>query len=142
MAFCVLPGIFISATNLIDSLTPNRLHCSKESPAPSPHLTLPAPPTRLLSTPAEALLVNFNMDFQAATSSAWSLLLSLLKNNCIIYLFVFGCAGSSLAVASEGCSLVEVHSLLIAVASLVVEHRLQGAWAQELQPLGSRAQVQ
>ena len=36
------------------------------------------------------------------------------------------CAGFSLAAASGGYSLVAVHGLLIAVASLVVEHRLQG----------------
>ena len=33
----------------------------------------------------------------------------------------------SLAAASEGCSLVSVHRLLIAVASLVVEHGLSTA---------------
>ena len=51
--------------------------------------------------------------------------------NCIIFVFIFwlcwvfvGCAGSSLVVASEGCSLAEEHSLLIVVASLVVEHGL------------------
>ena len=32
--------------------------------------------------------------------------------------------------ASGGYSLVLVHGLLIAVASLVVEHRFQGMWAQ------------
>ena len=36
------------------------------------------------------------------------------------------CVGFSLAVASGGYSLVAVHGLLIAVASLAVEHRLQG----------------
>ena len=38
-----------------------------------------------------------------------------------IYLFIFGCAGS---LAACGLSLVTVHGLLIAVASLVAEHRL------------------
>ena len=48
-----------------------------------------------------------------------------------IYSFMFGCAGSSLlhlgfslVVASEGYSLVVVCGLLIAMASLVVEHGL------------------
>ena len=54
-----------------------------------------------------------------------------LKN----YLFIFGCAGSSLlhagfcffffpAAASGGYSLVAVHGLLIVKVSLVTEHRL------------------
>ena len=53
-----------------------------------------------------------------------------LKN----YLFIFGCAGSSLlhtgllfffpAAATGGYSLVAVHGLLIVKASLVTEHRL------------------
>ena len=42
--------------------------------------------------------------------------------------------------ASGGSSLVTVLGLLIAVASLVAEHRLQGMWAQKLLPPGSRAQ--
>ena len=37
--------------------------------------------------------------------------------------------------------LVAVRGLLIVVTPLVVEHRLQGAWAQWLQLLGSRAQA-
>ena len=37
--------------------------------------------------------------------------------------------GLSLVVVSGGYSLVVLHGLLIAVASLVAEHRLQGAWA-------------
>ena len=45
-------------------------------------------------------------------------------------LFIFGCTGSSLlcglslAAVSRGCSLVAVHGLPIAVASLVAEHGL------------------
>ena len=35
----------------------------------------------------------------------------------------------SLVAASRGYSLVAMHRLLIAVASLVAEHRLQGLWA-------------
>ena len=46
-----------------------------------------------------------------------------LKKN---YLLIFGCAGSSLLC---GLSLVAVHGLLTAVASLVAEHQLQGMWA-------------
>ena len=49
-----------------------------------------------------------------------------------LYLFIFGCTGSSLAVCglslvivSRGCSLAAVRGLLIAVASLVAEHRLE-----------------
>ena len=53
-------------------------------------------------------------------------------NNIYIfaYLFLSGCAGSSLiptfslVAASRGCSLVVVRGLLIAVASRVVEHGL------------------
>ena len=43
---------------------------------------------------------------------------------------MFDCAGGfSLVVASEGYSLAEVCRLLIAIASLVAEHRLSGARA-------------
>ena len=54
----------------------------------------------------------------------------LLFLNHFIYLFTFVCVGPlllgrlSLVVASGGYSLVGVHRLLIAVASLVAEHRL------------------
>ena len=41
-----------------------------------------------------------------------------------IILFILGCAGSSLVAASRAYSLVVVLRLLIAVASLVAEHRL------------------
>ena len=47
-----------------------------------------------------------------------------------VYLFISGCAGSSLlptfslVAASRGCSLVVVRGFLIAVASLVVERGL------------------
>ena len=52
----------------------------------------------------------------------------------LIYLFlaVLGlgcCASFSLVEASGSYSLIAVHGLLIAVASVVVEHRLQGTWA-------------
>ena len=39
------------------------------------------------------------------------------------------CVWFSLIAGSWGYCLLLVHGLLIAVASLVVEHRLQGAWA-------------
>ena len=45
-------------------------------------------------------------------------------------MFICVCAGGfSLVVASEGYSLAEVCRLLIAIASLVAEHRLSGARA-------------
>ena len=51
-----------------------------------------------------------------------------------VYLFVAALGlvavrGVSLVVASGGCSLFVVYRLLIPVASLVVEHWLQGRWA-------------
>ena len=54
----------------------------------------------------------------------------IFKNN-----FIFGCAGSSLlcrlslVAVNRGCSLVLVHWLLIAVASLVAEYKLYGTRA-------------
>ena len=50
--------------------------------------------------------------------------------NLFIYLFIFGCIGSSLHAAFSGCGergllFVVERGLLIAVASLVVEHGLQ-----------------
>ena len=39
------------------------------------------------------------------------------------------CAGFSFIVSSRGYSLVMVHGLLIAVASLVVNHGLKSLWA-------------
>ena len=41
-----------------------------------------------------------------------------------------------------GLLFVVVHRLLIELGSLVVEHGLQGVWAQYLQLPGSRAQAQ
>ena len=40
------------------------------------------------------------------------------------------CMSFSLVAASGGYTLVYVHECPIVVASLTVEHRLQGAWAQ------------
>ena len=51
-------------------------------------------------------------------------------------LFIFGCAGSSLLC---GLSLFVVCGLLMVVASLVVEHRLQAGRLQWFQFTGSRA---
>ena len=50
--------------------------------------------------------------------------------NNFIYLFIFGCVGSSLlpgllcSCSGWGCSLVAVHGLLSAVASVAAERRL------------------
>ena len=52
------------------------------------------------------------------------------------------CAGVSLVGASRGYSLVVVPGLLIEVASLIVEHRLQDMWAQLLWFPGSRELAQ
>ena len=62
-----------------------------------------------------------------------------------ICLFIFGCAGSSLPCGLfSGCgqwgySLVVVCGLLIAVASLVTEHRLQSSWASVVLDSGAQA---
>ena len=69
------------------------------------------------------------------------------------YLFIFGCIGSSLLrmgffqCGERGLLFVAVRRLLIAVASLVAEHGLQGfsscgTWAQQLWLTGSGAQAQ
>ena len=59
---------------------------------------------------------------------------NILKNNfTYLFLAVLGlrcCTGFSLLAASRGSSLVVAQGLLIVVASLVVEHRLLGTWAQ------------
>ena len=53
----------------------------------------------------------------------------------MFYLFIYGCAGSSLllklslVVVSGAYSLVVAHRFLIAVTSLVAEHRLSGTRA-------------
>ena len=52
----------------------------------------------------------------------WLLFLAVLGLRC--------CMSFSLIAASRGYSLVEVHEHPIEVASLAVEHRFQGAWAQ------------
>ena len=52
------------------------------------------------------------------------------------------CTGFSLAVASGGYSLVAVHKLLVAAASLVVEHSLWSVQASVVGVPGSRAHAQ
>ena len=60
----------------------------------------------------------------------------LAYDKCTLYIYnLFGCAGSSLlcrlfsSCGEGGYSLVTMPGLLIVVASLVVEHRLQGVQA-------------
>ena len=71
-----------------------------------------------------------------------------LKKKLINYLFILGCIGSLLLHAGflqlqrAGATLVAVCGLLIAVASLVVEHSLQVCGLQQLWLTGSRAQAQ
>ena len=59
---------------------------------------------------------------------------SFLKLNLFIYFWLcwvfIAVHRLSLAAVNAGYSLVVVFGLLIAVASLVAEHRLQGTWAQ------------
>ena len=64
----------------------------------------------------------------------------IIANSSFQKIIIFGCAESSLlsrlfsscSEVSRGYSLVAVRELLIAVASLVAEHGLSGAWAQQL----------
>ena len=55
----------------------------------------------------------------------------------ILFIYLFGCAGSSLlkgfslAAVGRGCSGVAVHRLLIMVASLVMEHWLNSGGARD-----------
>ena len=54
---------------------------------------------------------------------------------CEVYLFIFGCAESSLpcelfsSCGKQGYSLVSVHGLLIAVSCVFVERGLWSTWA-------------
>ena len=62
-----------------------------------------------------------------------------------IYFAVLGlscCSGFSLVAVSGGYSVVAVYELLIAVASLALEHRFKELRLQQLQLPGSRAQDQ
>ena len=73
------------------------------------------------------------------------------RSRCLVYSFIYGCAGSSLlhrffsSCGEPGLLFIAVHRLLIAVASLV-EHRLStGCRAWGLQKLwlpGPRVQAQ
>ena len=80
----------------------------------------------------------------------WKMERHLHRPQCfLLYLFIFGCARSSLlctrlslVVASGSCCLDGVRGLLLAVASLVVVHGLQGTWAQEFQLTGCRVWAQ
>ena len=64
--------------------------------------------------------------------SMWNVISTLKKN----YLFIFGCAGSLLLLRLfSSCS---EWGFLIAVASLVAEHRLQAHRLQQLRLMGSR----
>ena len=51
-------------------------------------------------------------------------------NSCLFIYFIFGCVGSSLlhmafsSCSEQGLFLVEVHRLLVVMASFVVEHGL------------------
>ena len=51
-------------------------------------------------------------------------------------------SGFSLVATSMGYSLAAVSGLLITVASLLEEHRLEGGWASVAVAPGSRAQAQ
>ena len=68
---------------------------------------------------------------------------SFFKNLFILFIFIFGCVGSCHCVRAfsscgeQGLLLVAVRGLLIVVASLVAEHRLQARGLQQLQHAGS-----
>ena len=68
----------------------------------------------------------------------WQFILNSYAQNtfsfCILFIFIFGCAWSSLlcrlvSSCEWGLLSIAVHRLLIAVASLVAEHGLQNTWA-------------
>ena len=78
-------------------------------------------------------------------------------NYCLFILFIYFwllwvfrcCAWAFSSCSEQGLLFIAVRELLIAVASLVAEHRLQtrrlsscGMWAQQLWLVGSRAQAQ
>ena len=96
---------------------------------------LPAPGIELVS-PALA------GRFPTTVPLGKSLLFVYLKKKCI-HLFIFGCVGSSLLHAGllqlrrGGLLFVMVSGLLIAVATLVAEHRLQARGPQQLWHMGS-----
>ena len=66
-----------------------------------------------------------------------AVLVELLYSSSVCFyfiLFLYGCAGShscvsfSLVAECRGCPLVAMYRQLLAVASLVAEHGLQGTW--------------
>ena len=63
----------------------------------------------------------------------------------LLFLAVLGlgcCVGFSLVAVSRGYSPIVEHGLLIVVASLVAEHRLEGTQASAVEAPGTRAQGQ
>ena len=59
--------------------------------------------------------------------------------DCYLFLAVLGlpcCMGFCLVVASKGCPLIVVHRFLIAVASLVLQHRTLGMQASAVEAHG------
>ena len=69
---------------------------------------------------------------QVFSFRVWCVLFICLLIDLVLFVAVLGlhcCTGFSLVVASGGCSLVVAHRVLIAVASVVGEHRLWAAWA-------------
>ena len=67
-----------------------------------------------------------------STTTPYLLALAIFKffmYFCFWLCWVFVAARAFLTVESGGCSLAVVHRLSTAVASLVPEHRLEGAWA-------------
>ena len=92
-----------------------------------------------------------SLDFPSSRAVKTSLWWSWLLKKIFFYLFtfIFGCAGSSwllagfsLVATSSNYSLVAVHRLHTATASLVVEHKLWDTRVQWLQLPGSRVQAQ
>ena len=76
--------------------------------------------------------LNFNLTF--VSCYFYNLFVAVLGLRC--------CTGFSLVGGSGGYSLVEVHRLLIAVASLAVDTGCRASGLQYLGLLGSRAQAQ
>ena len=71
--------------------------------------------------------------------------ISFFKISFYLFLAALGlrcCAQAFASCSKQGLLFVAVCRLLIAVASLVVEHGLQGVRAQQLWLAGSRAQAQ
>ena len=74
-----------------------------------------------------SLSVSLAQAISSPTRSRWLIILNFFKDNFIYLLAVlnlYHCASFFPVVVSEGHSLVALHGLLIAVASLVAKHRL------------------